>query len=76
MQAPASPKPSVTPSPHPHHTVTATRTINGHTRLTVTCAGTTLTDLPCTTTCTSAKTGDRCLLLTADHLTTVIGIIA
>ena len=56
--------------------MTATRTINGHTRLTVTCAGATLTDLPCTTTCTSAKTGDRCLLLTANHLTTIIGILA
>ena len=65
-----------TPPNISYGTVTATRTINGHTRLTVTCAGTTLTDLPCTTTCTSAKTGDRGLLLTADHLTTVIGILA
>lgn len=70
---------NLNPPPAPtinYATVTAIRTNNGHTTLTVTYAGTTLTDLPCTTNCTNAKTGDRCLLLTANHLTTIIGILA
>lgn len=57
-------------------TVTTIRTVDNHTRITVQTAGATLTDLPCATTCANAKTGDRCLLITADHLTTVIAIIA
>ena len=57
-------------------TVTTIRTVDNHTRITVQTAGTNLTDLPCATTCANAKTGDRCLLLTAAHLTTVIGILA